>query len=138
MQRNLMDRLLSVFSFAGTLTVTTNGAVVDGKDLLSVAYLVSPAAFTFSGTNKITMRIFHSDDGSTFTEALEANGDLYGANPVLDTPAEGAASSYIEYRGTKRYTRLQLEVGGTVSVAVGALAIGKPKLMAPNTVISLA
>lgn len=138
MIRNVMDKLATFFSVAATVSADTDGASVDGQSILSLTYLVSVAAFTFTGSNKIALRILHSDDNVNFTEATFANNELYAPVKELTTAGDGAKTHYVEYRGNKRYTKLQLDVSGTVSVAVAACAVGIAKLKPADAVVSLA
>jgi hypothetical protein len=138
MIHNLMDKIEQRFGLAATVSADVDTAVIDTQDLSSLAFLVSVAAFTFTGVNKIALRIKHSDDNVTFSEATLADNDLYVEVPELITAGDGAKTHKVEYRGLKRYVKMTLDVSGTVSVAAAVCAIGKSKDMPADSTISLA
>ena len=114
------------------VTADVNCAGVDVQDLNSLAFLVNVAAFTFTGVNKIAIKLQDSDDNSTFADVTEVYEGTAPVVKTLEAVADGAASHLVEYRGGKRYARLVLDVSGTVSVIVGVVAISnKPELMPP-------
>lgn len=120
---------------AQTVTASQNSDAVDTQDLLALAFLVQFGAFTFTGTNKIDIKLQHSDDNSTWVD-VGAENIYEGVAPVVKScvvAADGDKSHLIEYRSGKRYVRCALVVGGTVSVAAAVVAISnKPELMPPN------
>lgn len=114
------------------VTADINTSGVDCQDLNSLAFIVAVGAFAFSGTNKIGLKLQHSDDNSTFVDVA----DVYeGTAPLVKELAAGADQSkthLIEYRGGKRYARLQLDVSGTVAVQTAVVAISHdPEKMPP-------
>ena len=138
MIHNLMHKVVAKFGLAATVTADVDSAVIDTQNMSSLAFLVSVGAFTFTGVNKIALKIFHSDDNVTFTEATLANNEIYAAALELITAGAGANTHYVEYRGLKRYAKMTLDVSGTVSVPVGVTAVGISKVRAPDAVVSLA
>jgi hypothetical protein len=118
---------------AQTVTADVNSASVNCKDINSLGFLVAVEAFAFDATNKVALKLQESDDDSVWSDVT----DVYegtAPNPiVLDTVVEGNKSHLVEYRGGKQYARLVLDVSGTVSVAMAAIAISnKPELMPPQ------
>jgi hypothetical protein len=118
---------------AQTVTADVNSASVDCQDINSLAFLVAVAAFAFSGANKIALKLQESDDNSTWADVSEVYEGTAPNPIVLDEAGKGDKSHLVEYRGGKRYARLVLDVSGTVSVAMSAVAISnKPELMPPQ------
>lgn len=132
MLRNLMDKIYQASVFvAQVVTATGNSSSVDVKDLMSLTFLVNVGAFSFDGSNNLTLKVEESDDNSTWSEATVANGGLYEAAPVFDAGGDASKSHAIEYRGTKRYARLAWTEAGTVSVPMSVTAIGLSKVQPP-------
>lgn len=115
-----------------TLTADANSATVDCQDLNSLAFIVAVGAFAFSATNKIGLKLQHSDDGVAFVDVTEVYEGVAPLVKELDAPAEQSLSHLVEYRGGKRYARLQLDVSGTVSVPCAVVAVSQdPEKMPP-------
>jgi hypothetical protein len=115
-----------------TVTADVNTAEVDCQDLNSLGFIVSVGAFAFSNTNKIGLKLQHSDDNVTFVDVTEVYEGVAPLVKELDTPAEQSSSHLVEYRGGKRYARLQLDVSGTVSVPCCVVAVSQhPEKMPP-------
>lgn len=73
---------------------------------------------SFSGTNKIEVKVTHSDDDSTYTDVEDA--DMLGVTGIVDgivksfVAAHAAAASYAYgYVGGKRYLKVLADFGGT-------------------------
>lgn len=106
---------------AAVLSSDSNGSGIDlqGFESATVSANLGTGGITFSGTNKIELKLEHSDDDSTYTavtgenEVLEgsvdSNGVFFTANAADSTPAVPT----IGYRGGKRYVRVVADFSGT-------------------------
>lgn len=129
MLRSIKDILQYAASLIDqAVTATVASASVDTADFNALTFLVSVGAFSFSGTNKISLQMQHSDDDSAWSNCADA--DIYnaedGANgyaKILDAGGETSNVYPCHYRGNKRYVRMNLVVGGTVSVPACVIAV---------------
>lgn len=120
MLRNLMQKIKAIFVLAPqTVTADVLSAAVDLKHYRSMGFIVNVGAFAFTGVNKVGLEIHESDDNSTYTLAT----DVAGAVQELNAGAHASACHLIEYKGHKRYIKLNLNVSGTVSAPMSAVAI---------------
>lgn len=136
MLRSLIEKFFSKLVYeAQELTATTATDGVDLQLLSNFAFLVSAGTFTFTGVNKVSLNMQHSDDGMAWSDAT-AN-DLYpeaeGPAPtvkVLDAAEDAEKNHLIPYRGNKRYVRLNMVVAGTVAAPIAVSGIStKPEQM---------
>jgi hypothetical protein len=121
------------------------GAVVDSQGFGSVEHLalIGQSGDTLSGSVKIDIKLQHGDaaDGSDMaavTDALDVLGttpDTNGIFATIDAAAEDEAVYRIGYRGTKRYSRLVVDLTGTHTngTPVGLAAIKGHPALAPTT-----
>lgn len=116
------------------VTADTNMTAVDTKDFGSACILVDIGAQTFTTNNKIAIEVEESDNGTDWTDApAGAIVDEESAG-VATTLVAGAGSQVVavHYIGMKRYFRGVLNISGTISCVIGALAIkGNPQAMPP-------
>lgn len=137
MWKNLKQKIYHKMVLApATFSATAATASVDTKDLNSLAFVLSVGTFAFDGTNYLTVNMQESDDNSTWADVGSA-GVYEGTAPavlVLNNQATQESMSHmVEYRGGKRYARLNIVESGTVSVALSVAAIShKPELMPPQ------
>lgn len=118
-----------------TLSADTNSASVDTQNINSLAFLVQLGAFTFTGSNKLDLKLQHSDDDATFVDVAQEN--IYeGTAPIVKScivAGDANTTQAVEYRGGKRYARLVLDVSGAVSVACAVVAISNmPEFIPPQ------
>lgn len=136
MWKNIKFKLYHLLALAPqTLTATTATAGVDTKDLNALAFNINLGAMVFDGTNFLTVNLQHSDTDSAYANVIQEN--LYeGTAPavlVLNDTAQQSKSHLVEYRGGKRFVRLNIVESGTVSVPISVVAIStKPELMPPQ------
>lgn len=119
-----------------TVTADIDTAVMDLKSFRNFGFLLNVGAMSFTGVNKIDLKLLHSDDGSTFV-ACTAD-DMYtneGSNIAksLDNSSEQNSMHLIEYRGNKRYVKMTLEVSGTVSCPIAVQGICTKPQVQPAT-----
>lgn len=118
-----------------TVTADVNSDSVDTQDLNSLGFVVAVGAFSFTGTNRIDLQLQHSDDNSVWTDVAQENIYADTVAPIVKSlvaTADQSKTHLVEYRGGKRYVRLVLNVGGTVSVLASAVAISlDPEKMPP-------
>jgi hypothetical protein len=131
---------LKAFVAYATQTVSatvSNITGVDTQDYRALCFLITTAAFSFTGTNKITITLEESNNSDMSSSNVVAAADIWQPEngtiaKVLDATADGAAVHAIHYLGSKRYVRPVLTVGGTVSVALGVTALkGKAQFQPP-------
>jgi hypothetical protein len=130
MNRGIKGYLKAFLGYVGTLTADVNSAAVQLKDVDSFGWLVQVAAFTFTGVNKVALKMQHSDDGSTWVDCALTDYEG-GAIKELTTAGDGGKVHAVGYVGQKEYNRLVLDVSGTVSVSVAATGISTCPEAAP-------
>lgn len=137
MLRSLMAIIKPVLMFfPAVITATTTTSEVDNQGFGSLALTFAVGTMAFSGTDKLTITIEHSDtSGSGFVAV--GDGDLASAEvaasgifKVLDAGTEDESVFTCDYVGAKRYVRAVLTEEGTVSVALSVVALqGHPNAM---------
>lgn len=139
MLRSLKDilKFLQVLiddSFAATAATTG----VDLADFNSMSWVVSVGAFVFTGVNKVSITVQHSDTDSGYVNAGAA--DIYNAEDgdngiakILDDTTDQSKVHMVHYRGNKRFARLNLVMAGVVTgVPIDVVAVrGNSELMPP-------
>jgi hypothetical protein len=132
MLRNLAQKTKSLMLLAAqSVTADINSASADLQMFRSFAFLVSVGTFTFTGTNKVALKIQESDDNVTFTDA--PNSAYYeGAVTELDTAGEASKVHVIQYRGEKRYVRMALDVSGTVAAPMAIVGLSTDLEIMPS------
>lgn len=92
---------------------------------------------TLSGSVYAELEVEESDDGITYTDVADddlsdsVTGTNTGTFGVIDDPAEDDQEYKTEYRGSKQYCRVVLNLTGTHTngIPVGVMAlIGSPQL----------
>lgn len=121
---------------AYTATVKSNGVDVAGFG--SMFFNLMVGAMTFSGTDKITVTMQHSDDDVDANYVDVGAGDAYqpevgnATMKVLDDPADANKSYNFHYLGNKQFARIVLTEAGTVSTIIAIQAIkGHPQQLPP-------
>ena len=104
-------------------TATATSGILDTQGYESVAMAVSVGAFTFTGTNKITVTMEESNTTATGDFTTVASAQLIGAYTVLDAAADAGTTQKVGYTGNKRYLRVVLTEAGTVSTVVSVQGI---------------
>jgi hypothetical protein len=122
--------LAPVSSFAATAATSS----VDCKDINSLGFVLAVGSFAFSGSNYLTVNLQESDDNSTWTDVTQVYEGTAPAPLVLNDQATQESKSHlVEYRGGKRYARLNIVETGTVTAPLSVVAISnKPELMPPQ------
>lgn len=116
-----------------TITATTNGIVIDSQGYRSLTFIINVGIFVdFTATNKWTFTVEESDasDGTGMAEIASGNylaaykGTTSGWDRICDAAADDESTFAIGVIiSLKRYYRLVLTEGGTVSAIVGAEAV---------------
>lgn len=143
MQRNLTN-LAYRPSLAGVLSADTNGTAVDrtGFNSASLLLLVGPGGITFDATNKIDIKVEHSDDGVTYTGVGTNDVQAGAGDAALTVGAGGIVKSLvsaqpsltvtkIDYVGAKRHLRAVADhsgTHGTGTLIAAVFVLGHPKL----------
>lgn len=132
MLRNLVDKIKSFFLLAPQVQTTDlTTAAADLQGVMNFAWMVSVGAAAFTGTDKMAIKITHSDDDVTYVNAT--SDDMYenvSANIVKELTAAGDASKIhtVEYRGNKRYVKLTLDIQGALTnVPVSVMGLSTVK-----------
>lgn len=138
MLRSLKDKLKVSQVLAPAVvtgTVATSGFNV--TDFGSLTFAVSVGAFSFTGTDKLSITVQHSDTDSSYVDAadediFDAENGAAGIAKVLDAGGDASITHLVHYRGNKKFVRLNIVEAGTVSVGLGVVAIGgHSELMPP-------
>ncbi len=139
MLRSLMAKLklvtvLSPIAFSATL----KSASVDVAGFGSMFFNVIVGAFTFTGVNKVTITMQHSNTDVDADYVDVAAGEAYqpeiapATMKVLDDAADANKHYNFHYLGSKQYARLVLTMGGTVTAVIGIQAVkGHPQILPP-------
>lgn len=123
MLRNLAQKTKALMLLAAqSVTADTNTLSADMKDFRNFAFLVSVGNFTFTGVNKIGLKIQESDDNSAWADA-PLTSYYTAAIKELIAVADANTVHVVEYRGEKRYVRLVLDVSGTVAAPVAVVGL---------------
>lgn len=133
--KSLYGRLKQLVLLApATWSADSTSSAVDMQSFGSAILNLIVGAFTFTGSNKITVSVEESDDGTTFTKVADADLQFVesaGVHKVLDGTEDQNLIHPFYYRGVKRYVHLALVEGGTVSVALGVYAVQGDSEMKP-------
>lgn len=123
MLRNLKNKIETLMLLAAqAVTADIASAVVDLKGNRNFAFLVSVGSFAFTSGNKIAMKIQESDDGVTFADA-PVTAYYEGAVTELVAGTDADKIHCIQYRGSKQYVKMMLDVTGTVSAPIAIVGL---------------
>lgn len=122
MKRDMYSNILAIAALAPAVqSANVNGAAIDLKDAMSVAFVLNTGAIVSAGDFSAKVQESDTTTSGDFTDV---------AATVVDSDAPAtleATSTYrLGYRGTKRYARLVLTKAGGTSIAAGAVAILDP------------
>lgn len=117
-----------------TVSATGATASVDCQDINSLGFLLSVGSFAFTSVNYLTVNLQESDDDSAWADVTQVyEGTAPAALVLNDQATQESKSHLVEYRGGKRYARLNIVESGTVSVPLSVVAISnRPELMPPQ------
>lgn len=131
MLRNLAQKIKSLMLLAAqSVTADINSASADLANFRNFAFLVSAGNFTFTGVNKIALKLQESDDNSTFTDC-DLTAYAGGAIKELAAVADANTVHVVEYKGHKKYVRLALDVSGTVAAPIAVVGLSTELLVQP-------
>lgn len=111
-----------------SLTATAATTGVNLADFNAVMFDLAVGVFSFTGTNKVSVVMQHSDDDSVYTNCQAADmmdpedGDN-GIVKILDGAGDDNKAYQFHYKGEKKFVRLNLVVGGTVAVVTSVVAV---------------
>lgn len=117
----------------GSNEVTSTSSDTQGFRSFEMFWVVTGTAGTFTNTNKLTLKLEHSDDNSTFTAVPlddilsdSASAAAGVAHEITDGSANATRIVSAGYRGTKRYVRAKADraAAGTPAVGVAMLGVG--------------
>ena len=125
-------------------TADTNATAVDTQGANSAMAIVNVGApgITFSGTNKVDIKLEDSSDNSSFTAVTNNNFvtggtvDSSGIWQTIDADGDCNAVYGIGYVGPERYYRVVLDFSGThgTGTVFGVVGAQSNPLHAPTTV----
>jgi len=140
MKSSLKDKL-KISSVLAPATVTADGSStgVDVADFGAVTFVVHVGAFDFATANKLRLVLRHADTDSAGSYSDVGSDDMYSNAETgsyykdLDASADDAGTTHLlHYRGNKRYVKVGWVETGTVSVAMGIVAVrGDSELKPP-------
>ncbi len=137
MIRSVYGKFKEVFAFGATVgggVGTTS--VIDLQGFHSAWLVFTAGVFAFTGTNKVTLNLLDSADGTTYGTVAMADvegGESSTVMRVWDSSASDASAAYsLHYRGNKRYLKATLTEAGTVSVPMSCVAILGSSDMKPS------
>ena len=117
--------------FNAATTADYTSAAFDTKGLESAGFLVNVETFTFTGSNKIALKMTECDtEGGSYTD-VAAKDYEGGVIKELTTAADGGKTHAVGYVGSKRFIKAFLDVSGTVDVDVAVTGISTNPLTAP-------
>ena len=132
MLRNLKQKTKSLMLLAAqSVTADINTASADMQMFRSFAFLVSAGTFSFTGVNKIALKIQESDDNSTWADA-PLSSYYEGAVTEMNSSSFQNAVTVIQYRGEKRYVRMTLDVSGTVAAPIAVVGLSTDLEIMPS------
>lgn len=112
--------------FTGNTPTDTPGTGIDGKGYQEVAHFVhfGNSGDTLGASLKVEAELEDSDDDSTYAAVPAAQtlnavtGTATGCFAVIDAAAEDSCLAYTVYRGSKRYSRVNLNFTGNHAVGI--------------------
>ncbi len=128
MMRSLYGRIKPVFGLAKSVgTGDSTSAVCDLQGFKSCAISIVAGVFALTATNKVTLTVLESDDGTTYGTVAAADMEGMETASVFrawDLSASDASTvTNLHYRGVKRYIKGVFAEGGTVSLPMGCVFI---------------
>jgi hypothetical protein len=123
--------LASILIEAATLAADNTPSAVDlqGYDAAEIVLAIGAGGITFSGTNKIELKLTHSDDDTTYS-AVTVDDMLglssVGSGGIIKSLVAAHASAGVYrcgYRGGKRYLKLLADFSGTHGTGTPMAAI---------------
>lgn len=124
MMRSQYGKIKAVFGLAKSVgSGDSTTAVADLQGFKSCCISIVAGVFALTSTNKVTLTVLESDDGTTYGTVAAA--DMEG----METPSvfrawdlsasDASTNTELHYKGVKRYIKCTLAEGGTVSLPMG-------------------
>lgn len=121
-----------------TLSADNTPVAIDlsGFQSAEIILAIGAGGVTFSGTNKVEFKLTHSEDGSAYTDVVDADMVklAVGAGGVIKSliAAHAAPATYrFGYKGNRRWLKLLADFSGThgVGTPIAALVVkGSPRV----------
>lgn len=123
-----MRAVLAITPALHAADVTSSAIDRNGYVAAEIVMAIANGGITFDATNKIEIKVTHSDDDSVYTavEAADVLGvSTVGAGGILKAlVAAHTANSYrFGYRGSKRYLKVQADFSGTHGTGTGLAVV---------------
>ncbi len=137
MIRSVYGKLKEVYLLSKTVgSGDSTTSVLDLQGFHSAWLVFTAGVFALTGTNKVTLTLLESVDGTTYGTVSQADVEGGESSTVFrawDSSASDASSAYsLHYKGNKRYLKATLAEGGTVSVPMSCVAILGSSDMKPS------
>ena len=128
MMRSLYGRCKAVYALSKTVgSGDSTTAVIDMQGFKSCMLAFTAGIFNLTGTNKATLTILESDDGTTYGTVAAADMEGMETASVFrawDASASDASTvTELFYKGVKRYVKGVIVEAGTVALPMGCVAI---------------
>ena len=127
---------IALVSLLAPIAVTATGAslILDRAGYETAAILLHVGALTgtHDADNNLVFNLAESDTivANDFTDVVAA--DLVSSTlPTIDTAGEAGKAYYAEYKGSKRYIRLEYTEEGTASMIMSAIGLLGSARVAP-------
>lgn len=126
MMRSLYGKIKSVFGMSKTVgTGDSTTSVVDLQGFKSCCISITAGVFALTSTNKVTLTVLESTDGTTYGTVAAADMEGMESASVFrawDASASDASTvTELHYRGTKRYLKSVFVEAGTVSIPMSTI-----------------
>ncbi len=132
MLRGMAQKIKTLMLLAAqAISADTLSAAVNLADFSRFGFLFNVGAFAFDSSNKIALDIHESDDNVTYTKASDAD-HVGGAVKELSAAGDASKIHLVEYRGVKKYIKLNLNVTGTVSAPIAITGLSTDLEVMPS------
>lgn len=122
--RSQYGKIKAVFGLAKSVgSGDSTTAVADLQGFKSCCISIVAGVFALTATNKVTLTVLESTDGTTYGTVAAADMEGMESASVFrawDLSASDASTvTELHYKGVKRYIKCVLAEGGTVSLPMG-------------------
>lgn len=124
MMRSQYGKIKAVFGLAKSVgSGDSTTSVADLQGFKSCCISIVAGVFALTATNKVTLTVLESTDGTTYGTVAAADMEGMETTSVFrawDLSASDASTvTELHYKGVKRYIKCVLAEGGTVSLPMG-------------------
>ncbi len=129
MMRSLYGKIKGVYGVVKTVgSGDSTTPWIDLQGHKSCAISINAGVFALTSTNKVSVKVYESDDATTIGTVADADMEgMEGSNGTfreLDLSASDAqTTTTLYYKGVKRYVQVKMIEGGTVSIPMSVAFI---------------